>query len=186
MKLPRQIIALVLTLTATFAGEPPKLPVKAPALLELRDQYDAPQRLTFPATNVVILTIADRKGSEQIEGWVTPLKERYGGRIDIRGLADVGAVPGFWHGKVQKKFQETRKYPVMMDWSGTNCAQFGFQPSVANVLVIARDGTIGGRFAGPATDSAFKEAQAAIDAALAGAASTPTNSTPGSAGFGRP
>lgn len=161
-----------------IAGEMPKSPSHAPASIELRDQYDAPQRLTFPATNVVVLTIADKKGSEQIDGWVAALKARYAGRIELRGLAEVGGVPGFLRGKVRKNFQETRPYPVMMDWSGKVCPQFGFQPGLANVLVIARDGNIQARVAGPAREPALKELSTAIDAALIKSKSVQTNSTP--------
>ena len=77
------ILALVTCLPAFsqgFAGEASKPPAHAPASIELRDQYDATQRLAFPATNVVVLTIADSKGSDQIDGWVEALKARYAGR----------------------------------------------------------------------------------------------------------
>lgn len=161
----------------SVGGEAPKAPAHAPAALELRDQYDVPQRLAFPATNVVILTIADKKGSEQIEGWVAALKAHYAGRVELRGLAEVGGVPGFLRGRVRKKFQETRTYPVMMDWTGKVCAQFGYQPGLAHVLVIARDGNIHARVAGPAREAALKELSAAIDAALVKSASIQTNSS---------
>ena len=160
-----------------IAGEAPKSPSHAPASIELRDQYDAPQRLTFPATNVVVLTIADKKGSEQIDGWVAALKARYAGRIELRGLADVGGVPGLFRGKVRKKFQETRTYPVMMDWSGKVCSQIGYQADLANVLVIAGDGSIHARAAGSAREPVLKEVFTAIDAAIVKTASVRTNST---------
>ena len=150
----------------SIAGEAPKPPVHAPASLELHDQYDAPQRLAFPATNVVVLTIADKKGSEQIDGWVAALKARYAGRIELRGLADVGGVPGFLRGKVRKQFKETRTYPVMMDWSGNVCAQFGYKKDVANILLLGRDGTIHARFTGAATPAAIAEAVTALDKLL--------------------
>ncbi len=178
MRLPLFILAAGLAgLCESPAGEAAKPSAKAPAAIDLHDQYDAPQRLAFPATNVVVLTIADKKGSEQIDGWVAALKSRYAGRIELRGLADVGGVPGFLRGKVRKKFQETRTYPVMMDWSGKVCAQFGYQPAVANVLVIARDGHIHARIAGSAREPAIEELSAAIDAAMIKSASVQTNST---------
>lgn len=174
-----RLVACLPAFCQGLAGEAPKAPIHAPACLELRDQYDAPQRLTFPATNLIVLTIADKKGSEQIDGWVAALKAHYTGRIELRGLADVGGVPGFLRGKVRKKFQETRTYPVMMDWSGTVCAQFGFQPGLANVLVIARDGNIHARVAGSAREPALKELSAAIDATMIKSASVQTNSIAG-------
>ena len=173
-----RLIACLPAFLQGFAGEAPKPPAHAPDSIELRDQYDAPQRLAFPAANIVVLTIADKKGSEQIDGWVAALKSRYAGRIELRGLANVGGVPGFLRGKVRKKFQETRTYPVMMDWSGKVCAQFGFQPGMANVLVIARDGNIHARVAGSAREPALKQLSAAIDAAMIKSASVQTNSTP--------
>lgn len=161
----------------SIAGEVPKIPRYAPVAVQLRDQYDAPQRLTFPATNVVVLTIADKKGSEQIHAWVAALKLRYAGRIELRGLADVGAVPGFLRGKVRKKFQETLAYPVMMDWTGEVCGQFGFQPGLANVLVIAGDGSIHARISGPFLEAGLGELSAAIEAALIRTLSAQSNST---------
>lgn len=171
------LAACLVALCLSIAGQVPKTPAHAPASLELRDQYDAPQRLAFPSTIVVVLTIADKKGSEQIDGWVAALKSRYAGRIELRGLVDVGGVPGFLREKVRKKFQETRTYPVMMDWSGKVCAQFGFQPGLANVLVIARDGNILARVAGPTGDPVLKEVSSAIETALVKNASVQTNST---------
>jgi len=166
MKSSPLLAALVMFPSFALAGELPNLPAKAPALTELRDQYDAPQTLSFPATNIVLLTIADRKGSEQIDGWVAALKTRYAGRVEMRGLADFTGVPSLWRSKVRKKFQEKRAYPVMLDWFGTNCAQFGFQPGVPNVLLIARDGMILERFSGPPGEAALKQAFEAMDATL--------------------
>lgn len=180
------LIACLTTLCQSIAGEASRIPTHAPVSLELRDQYDAPQCLAFPATNVVVLTIADKKGSEQIDGWLAALKSRYAGRIELRGLAEVGSVPWLLRGKVRKKFQETRTHPVMMDWSGRVCAQFGYQPGVANVLVIARDGSILARVAGPARESALKEVFSAIDATVVKAASVQTNSTPKPTAFRQP
>lgn len=167
MKISSALVAgVLLAILQTHVVEAPKPPAKAPALLELRDQYDAPQRLAFPATNIIVLTIANKKGSEQIDGWVTALKARYASRIELRGLADMGGVPGLMRGKVRKKFQETRQYPVMMDWSGTNCAAFGYQKDVANVLLLGRDGTVHARFTRAATPAAVAQAGAAIDKLL--------------------
>ncbi len=172
-------LSLIVCLTGAsrgIAGETTKPPGHAPACIELRDQYDEPQRLAFPSTNIVVLTIADKKGSEQINGWVAALKARYPRSIELRGLAEVGGVPGFLRAKVRKKFQETRTYPVMMDWSGTNCAAFHYLKNVANVLVIARDGNIQANVVGPAREPAIKELSAAIDAALVHSPSAQSNS----------
>jgi hypothetical protein len=150
----------------------------APASIELRDQFDAPQRLSFPATNVVVLTIADRKGSEEVDGWIAALKPLYVGRVDFRGLADVGGVPGLFQGRLRQKFQEKHKHPVMMDWSGKTCAQFGYQRGVANLLVIDCDGWIRARFRGHASPAAVAEACAALEAAHASVDAKPSADRP--------
>jgi hypothetical protein len=149
--------------------EPQALPVpdRAPDKLALNDQYDRPQTLSFPHTNVVVLLMADRDGSEEIDGWVTAIKSGYGGRVELRGLADVRGVPWLLRSRIRKKFQEQRKYPVMMDWSGEACGRFGLKPGVANVLVLGRDGRIESRLAGPAKETPVRDASAAVERALA-------------------
>ena len=143
-----------------------QLPTRAPAKTELHDQYDSPQILQFPTTNVVILTIADRKGSDQIDGWIAALKPRFAGRVEFRGLADCGGAPGFVNGMIRRRFQEVRKYPVLLDWSGKACATFGYQKSVANVLLVAPDGAIQAPFTGPVSPTALSEASAQLDRLL--------------------
>jgi hypothetical protein len=162
-------IALLLGCCAVFPVQlatATSFPTRAPSSTELRDQYNRPQRLDFPSTNVVVLTIADRKGSEQIQEWVAALHSRYAGRIDLRGIADVGSVPEWLRGRVRKKFQETLTYPVMLDWSGKTCPQFGFKPDVANILIIDRDGSIQARLSGSAQRSSIAEACSAINISL--------------------
>ena len=149
-----------------IAGETHLLATNAPAGIELQDQFGAPQKLSFPTTNITVFTIADRKGSEQVDGWIAALKPRYSGRIDLRGLADVGGVPGFLQGKIRKRFQETRTYPVMMDWSGKVCARLGYQPDLANILILGRDGSVLGRFTGGAVETNRVAAFDALDKVL--------------------
>lgn len=139
----------------------------APSHIELRDQFGVPQRLEFPNARVTLLTIADKKGAAEVDGWMAALKPLYAGRVDIRGVANVAGVPRFLQGRVRNKFQEKHRYPVMMDWSGTVCEGFGYRPGTANVLVIGRDGRIYGRLWGKATKSAVTSACRALNSALA-------------------
>jgi hypothetical protein len=141
-------------------------PTNAPALVELQDQFAKPQKLAFPNAKVTLLAIADKQGSAEVSAWIAALKPRYAERIDIRGLADMGGVPGFLHGHISRKFQATRKYPVMMDWSGKVCERFGYRQDVANILVIDADGTIRERVCGAATDEGVTRISKALDAAL--------------------
>lgn len=142
-------------------------PTNAPAKVALLDQFEHPQELTFPRTNVVVLTIADHEGAAQIDAWIAALKARHAGRIELRGLAHGGGAPSFLHGRIRKKFQQTRPHPVMLDWSGDVCRAFGYEPHVANVLVLDRSGRIRARAAGVATDLRQQDINAAVEAALA-------------------
>jgi hypothetical protein len=161
------IAAVLFAAGSASAGEVHLLATNAPASIELHDQYDSPQKLIFPATNITLLTIADRKGDEQVEGWIAALKPRYAGRIRLCGIADVGGAPAFVRGKIRKRFQETRAHPVMMDWSGKVCAQLSYQRDVANILVLGRTGAILGRFSGLADGPNIVAACAVVDQALA-------------------
>lgn len=141
-------------------------PTNAPALVELQDQFGKPQKLAFPNARITLLAIADKQGSAEVNAWIAALKPRYAERIDIRGLADMGGVPGFLQGHISRKFQATRKYPVMMDWSGKVCDRFGYRQDVANILVIDADGTIRERVCGAATEDAVTRISHALDKAL--------------------
>lgn len=148
------------------AAEEQSFTSKISQRIELHDQHQKLQALSFPATNVTFLTIADRKGSEQIAAWITVLKARPAGPVDIRGLADVGSVPSLLRGRIRKRFQESILYPVMMDWSGDVCAKFRYVPDRANVVIIDRNGRIAGRFSGEASVTNLAAAFAVMEQAL--------------------
>ena len=161
------IVCLVLlAATVAQAVESKFIPTNAPACIELNDQFDAPQKLSFPTTNITFLTIADHKGSEQIAGWVAPVKQRFGSRVDIRGIADVSPVPRFMHGIIRKQFQKAQAYPVMLDWSGDAVKAFTYEEDKANVLVLDGHGRILKRLAGAADESSVRELCATLEAAL--------------------
>lgn len=161
------LVMLAWCTSATPVSETAVIPSHAPAMFVLHDQFDEPQTLAFPTTNITFLTIADRTGSAQLAGWIAPVKQRFGDRIDIRGIADVSPVPRLLHSLVRKTFRELQTYPVMMDWTGEVCAQFSYQKDVANILVFDRNGRIAARFTGAATGAAVAEAGVVLDKLLA-------------------
>ena len=95
----------------------------------------------------------------------------------VAGVFQAKFAPGFVQGRIRKGFQETRKHPVMLDWSGKVCALLGYQKDMANLLVIDRNGAIRGRFTGPATPAALVEAGATLDAILSMPATTASTNT---------
>lgn len=139
----------------------------APACIELPDQFEQPHKLHFPTTNITVLTLADRKGSEQIAGWVEPVAQRFGTRVAVRGIADVSAVPRLLRGMVRSGFRKEQSYPVMMDWSGGVVKQFSPKADVATVLLIDSQGRILRRFEGAAKATEIQELGAMIEKLLA-------------------
>ena len=158
---------LLCGLVAVARAAPPVVPTNAPARIELNDQFDVPQQLSFPTTNITLLTIADHKGSEQIAGWIAPVKQRFGTRVDIRGLADLSPVPRILRGMIRRQFQKAQSYPVMLDWSGDAVKAFTYVPDQVNVLVMDGSGRILTRLTGAANEPALRELYAVLDHALA-------------------
>jgi hypothetical protein len=160
-------VTVAIGVSAAPQSESSIIPTNAPSSVELHDQFDAPQKLSFPATKVTLLTIADRKGSEQIAGWVAPLQLRFGTQIDIRGLADVSKVPRPLRVMVRLRFQKLLTYPVMLDWSGEAVNAFTYVPDKANVLLLDKRGRILERISGKACEKSVQDLCAAIDRTLA-------------------
>ena len=164
----RMVLAMFICGIALAAvAAPTEIPTNAPARIELNDQFEVPQQLCFPSTNITLLTIADHKGSEQIAGWIAPVKQRYGTRLDIRGIADLSPVPRFLRGMVRKRFQKAQSYPVMLDWSGDAVKAFTYVPDQVNVLVMDGGGRILIRLTGAVNDQLLQKLFGVLDRALA-------------------
>jgi hypothetical protein len=112
------------------------------ASFELPDQFGTNHVITFPRTQPVLLIVADRKGSEQINGWVTAAKARHELRREIIGVADVGGAPGWVHGLIRKKFRKEYPYPILLDWSGNLPALLHCKREVANVFLLSPTGRV--------------------------------------------
>jgi len=147
---------IALSCLVTF-GVPAAPLTNAPACIELPDQFEKPQKLSFPNTNLTVLTIADRKGSEQIAGWVEPVAKRFGTRVDVLGIADVSAVPRLLRGTVRSAFRKEQTHPVMMDWSGGVVTKFSPKADVTTLLLIDGQGKIVRRYEGAAKAAEVQE-----------------------------
>lgn len=132
----------------------------------LQDQYGHTHRFSFPQIKPVVLTVADRKGSDEIEQWVPPLAEKFGDKIIIEGLADVSSAPAPLRGLVLSKFKKAISHPVMLDWKGDVAKGFSYAKGEANVYVIARDGRILLHRSGRASKEQLQALQSLIEAQL--------------------
>lgn len=133
---------------------------------ELKDQYDKSASYRFPKQKVTVLTFGDRKGSEQIEGWVRPLWDRYQSKIDQQGVAVLSSVPFFARSVVRSIFKSKVKYSVLLDWKGDVSKAYGYESGKANLYVIDRNGQIILKIVGSANQTELDKVFAQIDRLL--------------------
>ena len=115
----------------------------------LENQYQQSHTYRFPREKVSFLVLADYHGSSQLEAWIHPVYQRYEKRIEIDGVAVVDIVPAALRGMVRGFFKKRLTYPVMLDWQGTVSQYYGYQPKVANLFLIDRQGMIRFKTVGP-------------------------------------
>lgn len=130
---------------------------------ELKDQYNQVNSYRFPKSKPTILVFGDRRGSDQIEGWVRPIWDRYQDRVDQKGVAVLSAVPAFMRGIIRSMFKSKVKYPVLLDWTGEVARAYTYQSGQANLILIDQQGVILLRLTGPVTREGLQELYARID-----------------------
>ncbi|NDD64060.1 MAG: hypothetical protein EBZ36_08800 [Acidobacteria bacterium] len=130
---------------------------------ELKDQYNQVNSYRFPKSKPTILVFGDRRGSEQIEGWVRPVWDRYQDRIDQKGVAVLSAVPVFMRGIIRSMFKSKVKYPVLLDWTGEVARAYAYHSGKANLVLIDQQGVILLRLTGPVSREGLQELYARID-----------------------
>ena len=160
---------LLLAPAALRAAELARVPTadtNACPAFTLRDQFDTAHEFKFPSAKPIVLAVADKKGSDEIEAWAHPLAVRFGDRITIPGLADVSAVPRPLRGYVQSRFKKAITHPVMLDWEGDIASRFKYTKGQANVYLIAPDGRILHRVSGKASEDKLKRLSDEIEALL--------------------
>ncbi len=136
----------------TSAPQPASSPTP-PARLEgftLSDQFEREHTVGLPRERPLLLTVSDRRAAPQVAGWVNPLNTRFGGQLDYVGVADVRGVPGWLRGRVRRGFRETYAHPVLLDWEGQVCRAVEVERGRVAVWLVAPDGAVKFRGAGPA------------------------------------
>lgn len=114
---------------------------QAPAF-ELEDLKGQKRQFAYPLAKPTVMAFADQKGAEQMEAWITPLFTRYGERIEIHGVAELSAVPGFARGIARGIIAGIVEQPVMLDWTGKVSKQFGMKAKVTNIYLLDTQGRI--------------------------------------------
>ena len=134
---------------------------------ELTDQEAKKRIYRFPKTKVTVMTVADRKGADQLAPWIQRVYDRYQNQIDIDGIADVSMIPKLFQPILRDAFKKRLEYSVMLDWDGSVVKQFAYKKNVANIYVIDRGGRIVQRLTGAIRNEALRALFRAIDAAIA-------------------
>ncbi len=124
----------------------------------MRDQHGKTHRQVFPARKVLVLTVADKKGAEQLERWIRKVKGRYGKRVDLAGVADVTKVPKALRKFVTGEFRKQVTHAVMLDFDGRVVRRLSPAKGKANLFVVGKDGGVACHVAGewsPAAEAAL-------------------------------
>lgn len=130
----------------------------------LADQFGAEHQVEFPRDRPVLLVVGDRRGSEEVGGWVPPLRERWAHGADIVGVADVSAVPGFLRGRVTAGIRrELSAWPLLLDFEGQVTAGLPCVRRAANVFLISTNGAIAAAASGPADPAKLAALAAQVD-----------------------
>jgi len=161
--LPAAMAALlVAAIAVASAEETPARPDRVESFT-LRDQFNDEHRVVFPRKQPTVLVLADRRGSQQLEGWLEPLGARYEGRVHIDGVADVRGVPRPLRWGVRQIFRRGSEKPIMLDWEDTLCTALDYEKNEANLLVLDHDGRIIHRAHGEASEDALDTIYNALD-----------------------
>jgi hypothetical protein len=136
------------------------------AIFGLKDQNDRYTEVSFPSDRPVVLIFGDRKGAGQIDGWSTPLGQKYEGKAYIFGIASLSGVPSYARGLVRRLIKRQTSYPVLLDWGGNLASTLGYRPGKALVVIVAKNGAVLATKYGAATDSELNSVYAAIDKQL--------------------
>jgi hypothetical protein len=132
----------------------------------LEDQFGRVHQLSYPRPTAGVITVADRRGSRQVDGWTEPLSRRYGDRIEITGVANVSGVPRGWRNRIRDRFKERLPRPVLLDWDGAVAGALGHQRHQVSVLVVDADGNRRYADAGPADQVKLERLYRAIEPLL--------------------
>jgi len=93
--------------------------------------------------------VGDRQGSEQIDAWIEPLKQRWKDVADIQGIADVQAVPRFLRARVTATIRKNRPEPILLDFEGRVTGGLPYEKKAANIFAISKDGRLVAHISGP-------------------------------------
>lgn len=115
---------------------------------ELEDQFgDLHSAADFEGRPVILIG-SDRAGRQESQIWAQTvgnlLETDAGllGRAEILRIADLRGVPRFVKGTVTKQLRRGLETSLLLDWDGQVVGFYEFQPEIANVVLLNRDGAV--------------------------------------------
>jgi hypothetical protein len=133
---------------------------------ELTDQLGTTHTLTFPRDKPLVLAVADRRGAEQIEGWLAPFRQLSSSGVDIVGIASLDGVPKLFRSRVVRQLERRYPYPLLLDWEAQAARSLSCAKNQVNVFLLDHHGQLMHRQEGPASEAQLVQLNAAIDRLL--------------------
>lgn len=141
--------AALLVTPLLHGKEPARIGAAAPSFV-LKDQYDHETRLEDLKGNLIVIVCGDRLGGDYMNDWARSISENYKDSpepVTILRVADLMAVPPFFHSFVKHKFlaknaEGLAAEPTLLDWDATVPTLYGFTNDVTNVYVIDAQGVL--------------------------------------------
>lgn len=165
-KLVWVLLSMIGFLAPTLGTETNLTNAQILAPFSLKDQYGTLHSISFPRTNLTVLTVADRAGSVQVDSWIIPLKKHYGQRITIIGVADVDKIARPFRGLVRARFKKEWSYPLLLDWEGEISKSLGCGKNQVNLFAIHTNGVILWHGSGFANEGTLKSLFSIMNLAL--------------------
>ena len=141
--------ALLLLVTCARAEDPPATELIS---FKIKDQFDTLHTDGRYRSSAVLVTWADRKGSEYVVGWAPALhdslaQELSSYRLRQISVAHLKGVPFFLKGKVKGRFPKSPNAWVLMDWGGEFNKAYACTEDRFNVLVFDSSSRLVARWA---------------------------------------
>lgn len=130
---------------------------------QLTDQFGTNHSVAFPRPRPVLLLVGDRRGSEEVDAWIEPLKLRWKSTADLLGIGDVAGAPRFLRGRITDGIRKQRSRPLMLDFDGKVTGPLHCQAKTANLYVVDPEGRILARFFGLPDAAKFDAIRSALE-----------------------
>jgi hypothetical protein len=155
------LVGLGLCSGAVLAAEPARCPE-----IRLEDQHGVRHEVRFPRERPVYIVASTRSGTGKVGGWVKPVVEKYGDKVEIFGLADVRGIPQMFRGAVRLLIRDGTPWPVLMDWEAQAIPGLCTPGANIEVMVVEPDGRVRFRHAGESSPEGLERVFQVLDEIL--------------------